>query len=125
MGICIGLQIFSNYSDEIKKTIGLKLINFKTIKFEKNISHIGWNKILMKNSLDEYKIHGKYFYFNHSFYLNHTKDEKKNIKYVTKFRVPFPALVKKGSFIGTAFHPEKSQKNGEYFISKVLNYVKT
>ncbi len=125
LGICIGLQIFSLYSEEIKKTSGLKLINFKTIKFDKNASHIGWNKVLMKNSLDEYGIHGKYFYFNHSFYLNHSKKEKKNVKYTSNFKRSFPALVKKGSFIGTAFHPEKSQKNGEYFISKILNYVKT
>ena len=82
-------------------------------------------KVLMKNSLDEYGIHGKYFYFNHSFYLNHSKKEKKNVKYTSNFKRSFPALVKKGSFIGTAFHPEKSQKNGEYFISKILNYVKT
>ena len=49
MGICLGMQVLSDFGEEIQPSEGLKLINGRVEKIDKkNISHVGWNSIILK-----------------------------------------------------------------------------
>ena len=119
IGICLGMQLLTDSSTELKTTKGLGIIPGKVQKIENNSWHIGWNRIKIKRNFENLKeFHNKDFYFNHSY------------EYVgsARYRVadagkPYlcPAIIKRGSVYGVQFHPEKSQKIGKNLISKLIN----
>ena len=84
-------------------------------------THVGWNKVQGNSQLLK-KLNIKpnsYFYFCHSFYLNINNEN--NIKYShTTFKKKFPSILVKDNFVGTQFHPEKSQNNGTKIIKNFL-----
>lgn len=113
IGICLGMQVFANYSVEIKKTKGLSIIPGKVNKLKK--SHIGWNKIFFDDP--KYEILNNYFYFNHNYYFDCNK------KYcLARFKNygTYPAIIKKDTFFGLQFHPEKSQNYGLELVKKII-----
>ena len=121
LGICLGMQIFMDASDEDDaKCLGI--ISNTCRPFENNrdypVPHMGWNKVrfnrdsvLTKNLKDD-----DYYYFVHSYYVpicNETIG-------VSSYPIEFSAVVQKDNFFGTQFHPEKSGLSG----SKILqNFV--
>ena len=70
IGICLGFQLFSKKSCEFSPTKGLALINAEVLKFKNSDFHIGWNEIAFKGPLKNKFKENKYFFFNHSYYLN-------------------------------------------------------
>lgn len=122
IGICLGMQIFFDGSEENGYNKGLGLIpGF----FKKNkLSHIGWNNVKsIDNSKDIYSINNKYFYFNHSYSLDFKKN--KQFYYKCFYEKQIVSLVKKNNFIGMQFHPEKSQINGIQLFKKIINSFKS
>ena len=64
LGICLGMQILSNESEEIQKKSGLSLINGKTNYLKSKVPHIGWNKVLIKDSSSPFSaLNNREFYF--------------------------------------------------------------
>ena len=124
LGICIGMQIFCEHSYEQKKTKGLGVFKSVAKKINKNRSHIGWNKINKFNN-NKFGLNNKFFYFNHSYFLDFKKNEEKTILYFSTHGKKIPAIISKKKFFGVAFHPEKSQENGEFFFKKIIENVKT
>ena len=121
LGICLGMQIFMDASDEDDaKCLGI--ISNTCRPFENNrdypVPHMGWNKVrfnrdsvLTKNLKDD-----DYYYFVHSYYVPVCSETIG----VSSYPIEFSALVQKDNFFGTQFHPEKSGLSG----SKILqNFV--
>ena len=121
LGICLGMQIFMDASDEDDaKCLGI--ISNTCRPFENNrdypVPHMGWNKVrfnrdsvLTKNLKDD-----DYYYFVHSYYVPICSETIG----VSSYPIELSALVQKDNFFGTQFHPEKSGLSG----SKILqNFV--
>lgn len=116
LGICVGLQLLFEKSEESPDTEGLGV--FKgTIKRIPNgeglkIPHMGWNSIEIKNGGGLLKgvNSGEYFYFVHSYYLD--ADDKDIVSSQTEYGVKIDASVSKDNVLATQFHPEKSGEAG-------------
>ena len=125
LGICLGLQIFSKNLYEDGKSIGLGLIDADVKKIYENnnilSTHIGWNSVSSNDEIIKFlKIKEKtFFYFCHSYYLEIKNPEKINYS-ETFFKKKIPAIILKENFIGTQFHPEKSQVNGSKLLENFL-----
>lgn len=113
IGICLGMQIFGNYSYEIRKTKGLGIISGNVKELKK--SHIGWNKIFFKKP--EYQLENNYFYFNHNFYFD--CNDKYSIASFQNYGT-YPAIINNNLFFGLQFHPEKSQQYGLELVKKII-----
>ena len=127
MGICLGMQILFNNSNEFGDTEGLGLIkgdirNLSIINSEKKfkIPSIGWIQTISNNNFKNISniIENK-FYFIHSYYAVNI-DEKNLVSYYFLNNNKIPAIVKKDNIIGCQFHPEKSSKQGLKIIENFL-----
>ncbi len=112
LGICLGLQLLFEESEESPGVKGLGVFKGKIKKFSQDmglkIPHIGWNslKIKQKDTLFKGIPENSYVYFVHSYYL-HAEDENE-IATVTNYGIDFHSAVGKDNVFATQFHPEKS-----------------
>ncbi len=118
LGICLGMQLLVDSSEEVEFTEGLGLIRGKCIKINApglKIPHMGWNDLkinlpecpVLKNSLA-----GDYVYFVHSFKVA-LYNENVNLAAYTDYGEKIPAVITDGKNVfGAQFHPEKSEKTG-------------
>ena len=115
LGICAGMQIMTNGSEEGKNP-GLSWIDGFTIKFNSTTSikipHIGWNSVNYNYNKFKDKINLKY-YFCHSYYVN-LKNKNYEIA-STSYGRKFVSILKKDNIYGCQFHPEKSHIQGLNF----------
>lgn len=123
LGICLGMQMLFDWSDEVRKCDGLGLISghVSKIKTDLILPQIGWNEleILRENPLINGIKSGDYVYFVHSFAVNPQNAE--NLSCVTDYGVKVPAMVSKGNIFGCQFHPEKS---GDVGLKIIENFAK-
>jgi len=119
-GICLGMQLFSNSSLEIKKTGGLKLINGDTKKIVSS-HHIGWNSVEFDKKSIFNELNKKDFYFQHQFHIEKSNSNEKAFFQTNEKK--YLALVKNKNILGVQFHPEKSQKTGLDFLKIYLNKI--
>jgi glutamine amidotransferase len=122
LGICLGMQLFTNFSEE-GDVDGLGLIDAQTRKFRLQnksfkIPHMGWNEVTwQKESLLFTSIAEKpRYYFVHSYFVecNHKDD----IIGTTHYGQEFVAAFKHENIIGMQFHPEKSHRFGMDLLKK-------
>ena len=112
LGICLGLQLLFEESEESPGVKGLGILKGKIKKFSSDmglkIPHIGWNSLNIKQNDTLFKDipENSYVYFVHSYYL-HAEDEK-DIACVTNYGIDFHSAVGKNNVFATQFHPEKS-----------------
>ena len=112
LGICLGLQLLFEESEESPGVKGLGIFKGKIKKFSPDmglkIPHIGWNslEIKQKDTLFKGIPENSYVYFVHSYYL-HAEDENE-IATVTNYGIDFHSAVGKDNIFATQFHPEKS-----------------
>lgn len=123
VGICAGMQILFNSSEEGKEE-GLNLISGKVKKFNGNsdlkVPHFGWNTLIIKDHTNIfYKLNNKKFYFSHSYYVD---CNEKYIYALTDYQKKFPSIVKKSNIYGFQFHPEKSNVNGKELFKILYNH---
>ena len=126
LGICVGMQLLSDFGYEDGKSAGLGLIlgEVKKINSENGslkIPHIGWNELeIVKNHeiLNGIKA-GDHVYFVHS-YLFETKDSKNVIAQVSYGVNKINAIIAKDNIIATQFHPEKSADAGVRFLKNFI-----
>lgn len=125
LGICLGLQLFFERSDESENNIeGLGLLPGEIVRFPAKdgykIPHMGWNSIHInpKSRL----LHGisqdSYVYFVHSYYLR--AQRKEDVAASTDYIVEVHAAVERDNVFATQFHPEKS---GEVGLQILKNFV--
>jgi glutamine amidotransferase len=117
LGICIGMQILFDYSEE-DNTHCLGLIKGNVKKFQSNsnlkVPQMGWNKVIS----DTDSLNG-YYYFANSYYTDNNDYAIGHSYYGKKFN----SIVKKDNFLGCQFHPEKSSDIGEKFIKNFINTI--
>ena len=126
-GICLGMQILFNSSNENNNTEGLNLINGEVSKLQSvnkiKLPHVGLNKIkiINNNKFNFIKNYDKEkFYFVHSYAVK-TLKEKNTLATSTYKDIDFSSIVtNNNNIIGTQFHPEKSSKIGLNFLEDVL-----
>ena len=126
-GICLGMQILFNSSNENKVTKGLGLINGDVSKLQSinkiKLPHVGLNEIMIKNN-EKFKFIKNYdnkkFYFVHSYAVKTLNEE--NILATSAYKnIDFTSIVTNNkNIIGTQFHPEKSSEIGLNFLEDVL-----
>ncbi|OLQ86181.1 imidazole glycerol phosphate synthase, glutamine amidotransferase subunit [Vibrio panuliri] len=126
LGICLGMQLLFDSSEEIEPTAGLGWIPGK-VEYMKpgkalRIPHVGWNSLILKKeqSIFDYLNEDKDFYFVHSLWVN--CPEKYKLA-TFEYGVEMTASVQKGNVVGMQFHPEKSQKNGLAAMKSFLDWV--
>ncbi|MGI6453546.1 MAG: imidazole glycerol phosphate synthase subunit HisH [Syntrophomonadaceae bacterium] len=114
LGICVGLQLLFDCSEELGKHRGLSLIPGQVVKFggELKVPHVGWNQLEIKR---EHKLlhgvhSGDYVYFVHSYYAQPVHPQV--VLAVSEYGGPFTAVVQHGNIFGIQFHPEKSSRVG-------------
>lgn len=118
LGICIGLQILFEKSEEAPGVNGLGILEGEVKKFTKGkIPQIGWNKVVPVKRNNTFK--EDYFYYVNSYYVV-PKDENIIAAY-TDYNGKFCAAVQKGNITAVQFHPEKSSEAGLTFFKNWLN----
>jgi len=113
LGICLGMQILLESSEEAPGVEGMGVIKGRVARFQGalKIPHMGWNSIdiLRPNGILENIPTGSYFYFVHSYYPDPTEDVSAA---ATEYGITFASSIRKGNVFASQFHPEKSQEIG-------------
>jgi glutamine amidotransferase len=125
LGICLGMQLFSNYSAE-GNVQGLGWIDAETLHFIEfidetiKVPHMGWNtlSIVKESALLKNIPSDSTFYFVHSYFLkcNHRSD----ILAQTEYGISFISAIEKENIFAVQFHPEKSHDVGLQLLSNFL-----
>jgi len=114
LGICLGLQLMFDYSEENGGFEGLGILKGKIKKIDTGlkIPHMGWNSLNIKkeNALFKGLSDNPYVYFVHSFHL--VADDKEIVTATTEYGEEIEVAVEKDNIFLTQFHPEKSGKTG-------------
>lgn len=123
LGICLGMQLLFEESEESFESEGLKFLNGKIVKFrkEKKVPQIGWNNVKIKKGSKMFSGIGnnEYFYFVNSFY---PKPENENIiSGETIYGEKFASAIEFENIWAVQFHPEKSGKAG---LKLIENFIK-
>lgn len=122
IGICVGMQIMGNRSDE-GKLEGLKWIDSEILKFDKSLiehrtklPHMGWNDVapVEHHPLFIGLEKGAIFYFLHSFYIK-CKNPSDSIAF-SDYGLSFSSAINRDNIYGIQFHPEKSHLYGEKLL---------
>lgn len=121
LGVCLGMQLLCEYSEEDNNTPCLGIIpqavkRFQPVKGEK-VPHMGWNILRLKeDTWLSPNLEGQYTYFVHSYYVETGPYTVAESDYVH----PFSAVLRKDNFFATQFHPEKSGSVGEQILKDFL-----
>lgn len=121
LGICLGLQLLFESSDENKGVAGLGVLKGEILRISDapglKIPHIGWNSITLQNDgrLFDGIDNQSYVYFVHSYYLK-ARDESV-VTATTEYGVHIHASVERGNVFACQFHPEKSGDIGLRILS--------
>jgi glutamine amidotransferase len=124
LGICLGMQLLFNGSDE-DDTDCLGLIEGRARLFDaapdRPVPHMGWNRV--EKTRNARLLDGipdrAYFYFVHSYAV----DTVATTTGCTDYGRVFTSVVRKGNFMGTQFHPERSGQNGARLLQNFLQLV--
>jgi len=131
LGICLGMQMLFEESEEFGNTKGIGLIKGKVIKLpisnsnKLKLPHISWNEIQPKNIewkdtiLNDINVDSN-MYFVHTF-AGKPENENEILSVTTYHDVEFCSSVKKDNIYGCQFHPEKSAKIGLFIINNFIN----
>jgi glutamine amidotransferase len=121
LGICLGMQMFFDSSEESPETKGLGLMKGKVVRIKNNmrLPHIGWNylKIRKKDCPLFVDIDEGYVYFVHSY---HVLPEENVVTAITNYDCEINACVWKMNLFGTQFHLEKSGALGLQILQNFL-----
>ncbi len=131
LGICIGLQLLFESSEE-GDSRGLSILQGEVKKFRPDrlgafgekfkVPHMGWNSV---NFLGEHPVleglsSGERFYFVHSYHVQPT--EKQIVLGTTEYCAEFPSVVVDENIVAVQFHPEKSQAAGLKLLSNFVSW---
>lgn len=124
LGICLGMQMLMDVSQEAPGVPGLEIIPGGVRRFpesELKVPHIGWNTVTPATGSPMFAGLGEnpHFYFVHSYYV--APEASTVVAGQTEYILPFAAAICRGNIWATQFHPEKSQENG---LAILRNFVK-
>ena len=132
LGICLGLQVLFEESEEYGPVAGLGVLPGKVVKFTSassetkggspiKIPHMGWNNIEVKKRVPLFdKLDAEpYFYFVHSYYV--VPEDQSMVATVTNYGVEFVSGIQYRNIYAFQFHPEKSQTVGLSLLERFSN----
>lgn len=125
LGICLGLQLLFEGSEESPGVSGLGIFKGKIKKIPNDmglkIPHIGWNSLDIRQNDTIFKEvkQNSYVYFVHSYYLK--ADDENDVAAVTNYGMDFHSAVGKDNIFATQFHPEKSGEVGLQILKNFAN----
>jgi glutamine amidotransferase len=126
LGICLGMQLLFEESEEASESKGLGILKGRVKRFKETkglkVPHMGWNQItksknecpLLKDIADN-----SYVYFCHSYYPKPSNEN--SIAATTDYGIEFSSVVWQDNVYGVQFHPEKSQKTGLKILENFVN----
>jgi glutamine amidotransferase len=121
LGICIGMQLLFEESEEHGRHAGLGLLRGRVRRLggDLPVPHMGWNRLRRRrpHPLLDGVADGAHVYFVHSYYCDAGGED---VVATTDYGLDFPAIVGRGNLMGVQFHPEKSQAVG---LEMVRNFV--
>lgn len=124
LGICLGLQLLFERSDESPGVEGLEILKGEILRIPegegRKIPHMGWNSLELRNQGRLFAgISGEpYVYFVHSYYLK-ARDEQ-IVKAATEYGVTIHASVEQDNIFACQFHPEKSSDTGLQILKNFI-----
>lgn len=117
LGICLGLQVLFEKSEEAPGIEGLGIIKGEVKKFtEGKIPQIGWNNI--QTTKNNSFLKDDYFYFVNSYYV--VPEDKSVISSTCNYKIDFAASIEYKNLTAIQFHPEKSSNAGVEFFQRWL-----
>lgn len=125
LGICLGLQLMFESSEESPGVEGLSILPGKIVKIPAEeglkIPHIGWNSLTYPNEGRLYKgiPENSYVYFVHSYYLK--AEDIETVTAATEYGTFIHASVEKGNVFACQFHPEKSSDVGLTILKNFIS----
>lgn len=128
LGICLGLQLMFESSEETPGVEGLGILPGKIVRIPDGegikVPHIGWNSLTYPNQGRLYKDipENSYVYFVHSYYLQ--AKEPEIVMAATEYGTYIHASVEKGNVFACQFHPEKSSSVGLKILQNFIDVVK-
>lgn len=128
LGICLGLQLLFETSDE-DEAVTLGVLTGRTIRLEDapTLPHIGWNQVerTRDHELFEGVADGADFYFVHSYAGEPADDDADEVVLArTEHGRPFVSAVARGPLLGVQFHPERSGVDGLRLLSNFVSFVR-
>lgn len=125
LGICLGLQLLFDHSEENGGTEGLSIVPGDVVKFAKSdlkVPHMGWNTV--KQSIEHPLWHNiddnARFYSVHSYYVAHA--DPSIVAGSTNYGLDFTCAIAKDKLFAVQFHPEKSQHDGLQLLTNFVNW---
>ena len=125
IGICLGMQLLGNASEESQGSQGLGLIEGTSKLLPRHqserIPHVGWNEVNLRDrSSFKSLASNRDFYFTHSYTFN-AKNPEEVLTTTPYGQDCFTSSVKKNKILGFQFHPEKSGKAGQDLIAEIVS----
>ena len=124
LGICLGLQLMFESSQESPGVTGLGLLPGRILRIPDKeglkIPHMGWNSLEIKPGARLFQglPHHPYVYFVHSYYLE--AGDEKDVAATTEYSTRIHASVEHGNLFGCQFHPEKSSSIGLQILKNFI-----
>ena len=124
LGICLGLQLLFESSEETPGVCGLGILKGRIVRIPDGpglkIPHMGWNSLSVREGASLFQGLEKepYVYFVHSYYLQ--AEDPAIVAATTEYGVTIHASVEKGNVFACQFHPEKSSKTGLMILKNFL-----
>jgi imidazole glycerol phosphate synthase glutamine amidotransferase subunit len=124
LGICLGMQLLSESSEESPEYKGLGIFKNRCKKFEGDdlrVPHTGWDQVSVNSQHELLRGLSLDFsaFFSHSYYFPVNKNCSLGI---TEYGVEFSSIVVKDNVVGLQFHPERSQSNGRKILSNFADW---
>jgi glutamine amidotransferase len=125
LGICLGMQLLFEESEEMGRHRGLGLLRGRVVRFPEGdlkVPHIGWNQLHAPRGAVLAGIReGAYAYFVHSYYA--LPEHSRDVLATTDYGIEFASVVGQGRIWGAQFHPEKSQEVGLQLLQNFSQLV--
>ena len=114
LGVCVGMQMLFEESEEFGTTRGLGFLRGRVRRFPEglHVPQVGWNQVGWRggHALSEGISDKTFFYFVHSFFCESGGEDE--VVGETEYGITYPSVVARGNVCGVQFHPEKSQAAG-------------
>lgn len=125
LGICVGMQLLADTSDEMGTQQGLRWMGGEVRKLQSSepdvrVPHVGWNTVTFEEDFGEYRKGGQAdFYFDHSY--AYRKPTNGKVLASCAHGETFCAAIRRENLVAAQFHPEKSQTAGARFLRAFLS----
>lgn len=124
LGICVGMQMLFEVSEEHGEHEGLGVLPGRVARFQSEsltIPQTGWNQIspVRESQLLKGLPENSYAYFNHTYYC--VPENSEHVLATTQYGLVYASMVQRGSLYGVQFHPEKSQQVGLAILGNFIH----